>query len=119
MEIEEYSTIKRWFAKKEYAEATKKVYIEHMGVICKILKETPDELVKNIKESKHVLQALEDQQVELTFHMKRNMMSRSIAQYLNMLHSFYRSNGIRLTPQIVQQLTDETQRRSGIKFRAV
>ena len=118
MKIEEYSTIKKWFAKKEYAEATKKSDIEHIGVVCNILKETPDELVKNIKESKDVLQALEDQQVKLTFHMKKNMMNRSIAQYFNMLHSFYRSNGIRLTPEVVRRLTDKTQRRSGIRFRA-
>jgi len=78
-----------------------------MKMFCEFLNETPDELISDIKTSEIPITEMEAVHRKLALYMKNTlkMMIRSIDQRFNALHSFYRANGIRLTPEIIRQLT--------------
>jgi len=107
MKIEECTSVQNWFnhEKKPYAKQTKEVYIKYMGLFCKILNKTPNEIVATVKGSRRPIDAMENIEKTLASAMENmEMKARSIHQRLNALHNFWRANGIRLTPEIMEQI---------------
>jgi hypothetical protein len=98
MEIEEYKSVRRWFAKNEYKASTKSVYLQVIGMFCKILDMNPDQLA-DVETMEALL--LQQRLVEAV-KVKRDTRAYSMVSRLSILHSFWRANDVRVTRDIRQ-----------------
>lgn len=105
MEIREYKSVRKWFRGKKYKKRTKKVYAKYMATFSQVLEKNPDELISDVKTSDTPITEIETVHRRLAEYMNtKNMKVRSIDQRMNALHSFYNTNRIRLTSEIIRQL---------------
>jgi hypothetical protein len=95
--MREYKSVKNWFSVREYEKQTEITYIGYIATFCGLLGRNPDELVNVTSE-----EALKMQQ-RLATLMKEELGLReySITQRINALHSFWRSNGVQVTDDIM------------------
>lgn len=92
MEIEEYDSVKKWFAWRPYTERTKKLHVRYMkNIFCALTNKNPDELV-----SVKTLEAGDDLRGVIGAGMrhKLKLSTTSIELRINALNQFFRANSV-------------------------
>ena len=91
MKIEEYDSVKKWFAYRPYTDKTKKLHVRYMKIFCSLTNKTPDELV-----SVKTLEAGDDLRGIIGSGMRHKLKlgTTSIELRLNALNQFFRANGV-------------------------
>lgn len=95
--MREYKSIQKWFAKSKYKKGTEQTYLGYIATWCGLLNKNPDELVNvNAEEAVNIQQKLANLMKE-----ELGLREYSITQRINALHSFWRYNGLKITPDIM------------------
>jgi hypothetical protein len=94
VKIEEYESVKKWFAWKQpkpYTDKTNKLHVGYMKIFCVLTNKTPDELV-----SVKTLEAGNDLRGIIASGMrhKRKLGTTSIEVRVNAFNEFFRANGV-------------------------
>jgi hypothetical protein len=96
--LKEFKSVQKWFRSKPYKETTKAIYLQYLSIICGLTSKNPDELAK--VDSKEALGI--QIQLAITMEQELKLKTRSISQRINVVHSFWRSNGVLLTDSIMR-----------------
>lgn len=103
-QVKQFPSVQKWlYGKRKYKSV--RMYTKWIIEICHILERSPDELINNIKNSERPITEIINQHLKLTKHYQpKGLDLGTIDKRTNMLHGFYRANGIGTTSELLREL---------------